>query len=127
MSDMANFSIATTFQKKFLEGIDALNKEYKNSRIKEVFGSFPIQVIGSARSCFDLPKVSLKELREHIRFAHSLNLNFNFLLNAPCIGNIEYTYSGRKKIIEFLEILVELEVDFLTISIPYLIELVKER
>lgn len=125
---MTNFSLATCFSNRLLKGLDRLNKLYKDrARVVEVFGSLPKSVVGSGREESALPKVSIKGLEDHIKKAHDKGIKFNYLLNASCLGNQEYTQEGQSKIISFLELLVSLKVDSVTVALPFLVRLIRER
>ena len=125
---MNNFSLATCFSNRLLEGLDRLNKLYKDkARVVEVFGSLPKSVIGSGREESALPKVSIKGLEDHIKRAHDQGIKFNYLLNASCLGNQEYTQEGQSKIISLLELLVSLKVDSVTVALPFFVRLIREH
>lgn len=65
--------------------------------------------------------------KKHIELAHSLGINFNYVVNASCLGNIEFDREGRKKILEYFDLINNLDVDMVTVAIPYLIELIKKE
>lgn len=113
-------SVATNFDDRFIEMI----KDYP---IFEVFGKLPADLIGGGRASIMLGPVSTKRLRRHIEKAHRHGLEFNYLLNASCLDNMELTRGGRRKIYGFLKWLRELEVDAVTVAVPLLLEFVKEH
>lgn len=117
------------FENWFLEYLDKLNKKYQkeNVRIREVFGSFSNTCIGSARHPHLLPKFSKEIFRKYIEKAHSFNIEFNYLLNPSCTGNFEYTSEFRKELLSFVEFLLQSGVDKITVSNPYLLELLKKH
>lgn len=126
---MKKFCIATSFEEQFLEKLNNLSQKYrdKNSFVEEIYGSLPKSIIGSGRPSWSLPKINQEELKKHTEKAHSFGFKFNYLLNAPCLGNLEYNKEGRKEIIDFIKSLTECRIDIVTITIPFLIELVKEN
>lgn len=121
--------VATSFEDEFLEGLDSLNDKYgnDNSKIYEVYGAFPLSVVGSARAATILPKIDEEGITRHIEKAHSYGIDFNFLLNASCLGNREYTREGVEEINNLLDTISDMGTDTVTIAIPYLIEKVKKR
>lgn len=127
MDNKIGFTIPTTFEDDFLKDIHSLNKKFVDSQIVELYGSLPSDVIGSGRNFWDLPKVNFFTMEKHIKKIHSLGIKFDYLLNPTCLFNIEFTYSGRKKIKQLLNFLSDVGVNTLTISIPFLIEIVKEN
>jgi collagenase-like PrtC family protease len=48
---------------------------------------------------------------------------FNYTLNGSCFGGTEYAPHQRKRILEFVDLLVQLGIGTLTVSLPSLIEL----
>lgn len=126
---MGYLTVPTTFENRFLDELLKLQERYNNSKfkIKELQGSLHLSIIGSGRNSWDVPKINVKHLKNHIEEVHKAGLSFCYLLNAACLGNIEYSFSGRKKIIEFLKLLKDMKVDFVTVTVPFLVELVKER
>jgi collagenase-like PrtC family protease len=122
-------TIPTTFEDKFLSEILKLQKKYENSdfKIKELQGALPVSCIGSGRNKWDLPQINIEILKHHIEKIKKAGFEFCYLLNASCLGNIEYTFSGRKKIINFLNLLVETGVDVVTVTVPFLVEFIRER
>jgi collagenase-like PrtC family protease len=102
-----------------------LEKQGIYNKISELFGSLNSSIVGSGRASFALPEVSMEQARLHIRKAHSLGIKFNYLLNASCMGNREFTDDGREKILALLDWLNECEVDMVTISLPYFVDIVK--
>ena len=102
-----------------------LEKQSIHNKVSELFGSLNTSVVGSGRASFALPEVSVEQAERHIEKAHSLGIKFNYLLNASCMGNREFTDEGREKILSLLDWLNECEVDMVTISIPYLVDIVK--
>lgn len=127
MDNKIRFTIPTTFKDDFLRDIDVLNKKFIDSQIVELFGSLPSSIVGSGRNLWDLPKVNLTTMEKHIKKMHQLGVKFDYLLNPTCLGNTEFTYSGRKKIRQLLNSLYNIGVNTLTISIPLLIEIAKEN
>ena len=102
-----------------------LEKQGIYNKVAELFGSLNSSIVGSGRASFALPDVSMEAAKVHIRKAHSIGIKFNYLLNASCMGNREFTDDGREKILALLDWLNECEVDMVTISLPYLADIVK--
>ena len=70
-------------------------------------------------------QTTLEQARQHVALAHQLGLKFNYVINAPCLGNMEFDRAGRRAICEYLEMVNSLNVDMVTVAIPYLIEIIK--
>ena len=102
-----------------------LEKHGIQNKISELFGSLNTSVVGSGRASFALPEISMEDAKAHIKKAHTLGIKFNYLLNASCMGNREFTKDGREKIFELLDWLNECEVDMVTVSLPYFVDIIK--
>ena len=63
----------------------------------------------------------------YIQACHERGLEFSYLLNAPCLGNLQYSKKGYGQLIELLEWIDQSGADAVTIGIPYLIDLVRKR
>lgn len=113
-------SVATNFDDRLIEFI----KEYP---VFEVYGKLPADLVGGGRASIMLGPLSTRQLRSHIETTHRHGLQFNYLLNASCLDNIELTRKGRRQIFRFLRWLRDLEVDAVTVAIPFLLEFVKEH
>ncbi len=113
-------SVGTNFDNRLLEGLDS-------STVSTVYGKLTEDIVGGGRPSFALPKVDGDIIREHIDLAHRKGIEFNYLLNSACMDNLELTSQVNSQIIEFLDVLDEWKVDWITVTIPYLIELVKRR
>lgn len=113
-------SVGTNFDDRLLENLDA-------TLVTNVYGKLTEDIIGGGRPSFALPKVDVDRVRTHIELCHKKGIEFNYLLNSVCMDNMELTSNMNHQIMEFLDILEEWKVDWVTVTIPYLIELVKKR
>ena len=71
--------------------------------------------------------LSKRGLADYIDQVHRNALQFNYLLNAACFGNAEWTRAFHRKLDDLLTWLTELKVETLTISAPFLVQIVKKR
>lgn len=117
---MIKFYVATNWQEDL---IPLIRKEY----VDELYGKLSADFIGGGRASSMLPQISKKHASIHIQKAHESGLKFNYLLNATCLDNLEWTITGQRKIRALLDWIVKLKVDSVTVSIPYLLELIKKR
>jgi len=113
-------SIPTNWQPDLLSKIN-------KSKTTEIYGKLDCDPIGGGRPSFTLPFVDKRRVKEYIFKVHQYGLKFNYLLNAVCLGNIEWSVAGQKRIRGFLDWLTAIRVDAVTVSIPYLLELIKKR
>lgn len=118
---MMKFSLPCNWQKDLVPDIKKYNE------ITQVYGKLAIDFIGGGRATFTLPSVRKASVKEYIREVHKAGFKFNYLLNSVCLGNVEWTAFGQKKIARLIDWLVDIEVDAVTVSIPYLLEWIKKR
>ncbi|HOV26943.1 MAG TPA: DUF2621 family protein [Pseudobacteroides sp.] len=95
--------------------------------VSEIYNSLRIDPIGSIRPAACLPDSDISFAKDHIKRIHSFGMEFNYVMNSPCLGNIEFTKDGRQRIIEFLEVINDLGADIITVAVPYLIEIIKRE
>ncbi|MFH1619964.1 MAG: U32 family peptidase [bacterium] len=117
--------VPTSWDNRLIVKLDELNKETKN--IHELYGTMRTSVLGGGRPAARLPQITFSQAKEHIELAHSCGFSFNYLLNAPCHGGREFEVKFRQKMHEYLEQVRELNADTITVSNPYLLELIKKE
>jgi collagenase-like PrtC family protease len=99
----------------------------KGTSVDALFGKLPFDIVGGARPGFVLPQVDRDDVEQYIQACHERGLEFSYLLNAPCLGNLQYSKKGYGQLIELLEWIDQSGADAVTIGMPYLINLVRER
>ncbi len=123
-----DLTVPTTFTASFLEGLAAMREApaVPEHRVVELYGSFPSSVAGSGRPSKYLPELDAPGLARHVAAARRLGIRFRYLLNAPCLGNSEYTPEGRAAIRELLATVRDAGVEAVTVAIPLLVEWIRE-
>ena len=106
---------------------DLISRLKKCPEVTELYSKLASDFIGGGKHSFQIPSISKKKLACNIKQAHEYKLKFNYLLNASCLNNMEWTIAGQKKITRLIEWLAGLKVDALTVATPYLLELIKKR
>lgn len=101
--------------------------EFKKLGIGEVYGKMAVDVIGGGRPAYILPNVSAREVARHIKRLHEAGIRFNYILSAPWLDSQEFTRTGRNRILRFVGWLAGIGVDKVTVTIPYLAQLIKDR
>ena len=115
------FLVPTNWTKDLIIGI----KDKTN--FDEVYGRLSSDFIGGA-SCPHMPNfISKKQAYLHINELHKYNIQFNYFLNSACLGNKEFSISGQRKIQALIQWLKKIEVDSITVSIPYLLRMIKKQ
>jgi collagenase-like PrtC family protease len=113
-------SLATNFD-------DTLLERLRGSPVVEVFGKLPTDSLGGGRATYMLRPLRKARLAEHVRQAHVNGIQFNYLLNTACSGNLESTRRGQRQIARLLDWLEEVGVDSVTVALPFLLRLIKRR
>lgn len=121
-------SIPTSWDNHLIEAVDKINRDSRTRMaVHEVFGTLQTSITGGGRPASILPYVTREQVQDHIELAHQCGLEVNFLLNTICMGNKEFVPEYHAELLETLGWLDDLGVDTVTITIPYLMELVKRQ
>ena len=99
----------------------------RGTSVDALFGKLPFDIVGGARPGFVLPQVDRTVVEQYIQACHERGLEFSYLLNAPSLGNLNYSKKGYGQLIELLEWIDQAGADAVTVGLPYLINLVRER
>ncbi|RUM36081.1 MAG: hypothetical protein DSY50_03155 [Desulfobulbus sp.] len=123
---MMLLTVPTTYSDSFLDQITQINEEVckTGSRVFELYGSLQYGIFNSARPAKYLPGISKEQFAHHVQEAQKRGIRFNYLFNAPVYANLEYTHKGRIELEEMLQFLVDSGVRAVTVTIPYLIEII---
>ena len=95
--------------------------------VDEVYGKFPTDGISGGRPRYLATPLSEAELRRYIGLLDQHGIAFNYLLNGACFGNREWTRAWQKQVTALLTKLGDVGVRRVTVSTPFLLELVKRR
>jgi len=117
---VTTFSVPTNWDPTLLDALRGLP-------ISDVYGSLSQTPVGSGRPKLLLPEVDRARAREHVASARAQGIKFNYLLNAPCMGNREFNKAFHGELLEHLQWIDSLEVDAVTVSMPYLLRLIKRQ
>lgn len=122
------FSVPADFKKETILYYNLLNKRYSNKCVFETYGQLTRDnAYGSGRPVGLLPTISIESLKDYIAVSHENNINFNYIFNATCLGNREFRNDTISKMEDFFEMLDRLEVDYVTVAIPAVIDFIKKR
>jgi len=93
----------------------------------QLYGVLPTSMIGSGGRGPDNVRMLEDQVQEYIENAHSAGLKFDYLLNAPSMGNMEWDEDTHQELLEHLGWISDIGVDSVTVTIPYLVELIKRQ
>ncbi len=113
-------SLATNFD-------DTLPERVKPYGVFELYGKLSADVVGGGRASFMLPRVGRRAVARHVEACRRAGLGFNYLLNAACLGNLEYTRAGQRRIRRLLDWVSEIGATAVTVANPFLLRLIKRR
>lgn len=111
-------SVACNFDPNLLEGL----KPYP---VYETYGKLTTDYYGGGRPSFYLPQVDEKGVESFVRKTHAAGVEFNYLLNASCMGNLEFTREGQRVLRETLDWLSEIQVDSITVANLFFLRTIK--
>jgi collagenase-like PrtC family protease len=103
--------------------LDAL----QGTSVDTLFGKLPFDVVGGARPGFVLPQVNREYVKRYIQACRAKGIEFSYLLNAPCLGNLQYSRKGYGQIIDLLEWVDDSGANSVVVGVPYLIDLIRKR
>lgn len=106
---------------------DGLIAKINKKDVEELYGKLDADFVGGGRASSVVTPVSKKKAAAYIKEAHKNDLKFNYLLNAACMDNREWQRRGQKKLKDILSWLISVKVNSVTITIPYLLELIKKQ
>jgi len=113
-------SVATNYDPELVEGL-------KKHPVVELYGKLRSDSVGGGRAPYQLKKIGKRQLAEHVCHARENNIDFNYLLNASCLGNRELTRKGQKEIDQLLDWVSSIGVAAVTVATPFMLKLVKTR
>jgi len=113
------YSIAANWDLGLLEKLE-------ETHVEGLYGQMWGDPLGGGRMSFFIPKVGKKEVASFIAEVKRRGLSFNYLINATCLDNLEFTKKGYKKIAEHIEWIASTGADMVTITLPFLLQLVKK-
>jgi collagenase-like PrtC family protease len=99
----------------------------KLGTVNQIFGVLPATTVGSGRPGSTISKMTPEQAEEYVRLAHSRGLKFDYLLNASCMGNMEWDEDTHRELLQHLDWISSIGVDSVTVTIPYLVELIKKQ
>jgi collagenase-like PrtC family protease len=119
-SRLTKFSLAANYDLDLVPALAAYP-------VDEVYGKFPTDGVSGGRPRYLATPLSEEKLRSYIRLLDHHGIAFNYLLNGACFGNHEWTRPWQKRVTALLAKLGDMGVRRVTVSTPFLLELVKRR
>ncbi|MBO5348706.1 MAG: U32 family peptidase [Clostridia bacterium] len=117
---MMKISLATNYENDLVEKI-------KSYPIYEIYGKLKNDIIGGGRPDDELKDIETIKFEQHVKKVRENGIKFNYLLNGSCLANNEQDEEWQEKFKEFLTYLKKIGVNALTITNPYVMQLVKKH
>ncbi|HIE28740.1 TPA: hypothetical protein EYP66_15790 [Candidatus Poribacteria bacterium] len=117
---MKKFMLACNWDGSLLEVIS-------HYPVYSLYGKKKIDIVGGGRAPAMLPDITDKDCAKYIRCVRDMGIQWNYLLNAPCLGNREFQQGFYNKIVDFIQWLVDIGVSSVTVASPYLLRLIKSH
>jgi len=93
----------------------------------DLYGVLSTSLIGTGGSSPDNVDMAKGQAQEYIKKSHAAGLKFDYLLNAPSMSNMEWDKRTHRELLEHLDWISSIGVDSVTVTIPYLVELIKRQ
>ncbi len=104
---------------------DALVDQLDRYPVHEVYGKVTADYMGGGRPSFYLPQADRATVERYVRKVQDRGIAFNYLINASCMSNAEYTREGNRQIRATLDWVSEIGATWVTVGQIYLLQLVK--
>jgi collagenase-like PrtC family protease len=117
---MMRYTVPTNWQPDLVPALRGLPAD-------ELYGQLPRDFVGGGRASALIGAVSRRQVRHHVRAARDAGLYFNYTLNATSLGNREWSVRGQRQLGWLIDFLVDIGVNRVTVSLPYLLEYIKRR
>ena len=120
MTQSLKFSLAANYDPELVPKLAAYP-------VDEVYGKLPGDGVSGGRPRYLARPLSEADLRHYVQLLDQHDIAFNYLLNGSCFGNNEWTSPWQKNVTGLLTKLGDMGVRRVTVSTPFLLELVKRR
>ena len=114
-------SVAANWDLELLDGLGEIPE------VTSIYAKLPFDVVGGGRAGVVIPSVDWDFAASYITSARQRGLSFCYLINAPCLGNLEQTEEGQKQILSLIGQLVDMGVDSVSIANLAVVALVRRN
>jgi len=100
---------------------------FAKNGVTSVYGKLPVDYMGGGHETEMLRKVNTETLKDHITYCRSLGIDFNYVMNATCMGLSEFDNDSRRKMFAFFDTIYEAGVTSVTVSNPSILQMIKQN
>ncbi len=116
------FSVAYNWDPHLLE--EVVKNKYP---VYDFYAAAQHTMVGGGRPSFILPGPDEEAMKAQIKRMHNNKIEFTYVLNAPCMAGQEFVKETHEKLINELQWIQDIGCDGVVLTIPYLMEIVKEQ
>jgi len=120
MVKLIQFNVATNWDWELIDKLE----DYP---VADLYGVAQHSPVGGGRPSFLLPDISKEKIKKYIDKVHKSGMKFSYLLNAPCMNNMEYNPEYYRKLIDYIQWIVDVGADSVIVTIPFLIQVIKKQ
>ena len=93
--------------------------------LHDLYGANDFGLTGTGRPFFLMPKKKKLEIEAFINKTHAMNLKFTWLWNGMCLGYQKFNSEVQTSALKELDWLDDMHAEYLTVTDPYLAEIVR--
>ncbi len=112
------FSVPHNWQPDLVDSIDTRNTY-------EFYGRLEPDILGGGLPSNICPSITRRKLGKEVKKIHNKGICFNYIVSGMCLDNQELTHLAQHSFRKLLEWLRNLAVDYVTVSMPYLLSFIK--
>ncbi len=116
-------SLACNWSYDLLDMIEDHPEIRKN--VSDFYGTWDFSFTGSGRPFFIVPKLTREKVEDYINRLHEMGFKFSWLWSGECLGYYKFNEEEQNKALKELDMLDDLNVEYLTVCDPYIAEFAK--
>lgn len=113
------FSMATNWDPKLIDNLEG-------SDVTSLYGQIWGDPLGGGRMLLFIPKTDRTAASDFMNYANEKGIAFNYLVNAACFDNEEFTRYGYRKIREHLDWIAGSGARMVTVTLPFLAQILQK-
>lgn len=122
---MNSFKLGCNFSNELLRIVKQLNSEYPQNRIDELYGSRGESHHLAARPEYRLCHIDKHSFVHYVNELYKIHVGFNYTLNSSFIGGKGAILAQESEIRDYISFLVSSGVKTITVTLPYMAEIVR--
>jgi len=99
----------------------------RGTSVTSLYGQIWNDPLGGGRMAMFIPRIDREQAAAFIKAARAQGLSFNYLVNAVCFDNAEFTRAGYRSIVEHLQWIAAAGADMVTVALPFLVPIIRDH